>query len=84
MQGIDNHTAREIAKSDLVPGFTVLMNEKPTRYKFDEKAFKTLKDQEVLGLVEEYHALVQKGLGWKASVTKLYDIAQASSLNGFR
>jgi len=84
MQKLDKSAAREIAKSDLAPGFAVLSREKPLMYKYDEKAFMALKDNELLGLVEEYSTLVRKGMGWKASVAKVYEKARADMLKGFR
>jgi hypothetical protein len=84
MARLDNRAAREIAMSDLVPGFSILYKEKPGVYKFDEKAFSKLGDAEVLGMVEHYSTLVQKGMGWKAAVTQVYEKARADSLRGFK
>jgi hypothetical protein len=84
MARLDKRAAREIANSDLVPGFSILYREKPAVYKFDETAFSKLGDAEVLGMVEHYSTLVQKGMGWKAAVTQVYEKARADSLKGFR
>jgi hypothetical protein len=84
MTRLDEKAAREIALSDLVPGFSILYREKPALYKFDEKAFSKIGDAELLSMVEHYSSLVQKGLGWKAAVTQVYEKARADSLKGFK
>jgi hypothetical protein len=84
MNRLDKNVAREIAMSDLVPGFSILYKEKPATYKFDEKAFSKLGDAELLGMVEHYSSLVRKGMGWKAAVTQVYEKARADSLRGFK
>ena len=83
MARLDNKSAREIAISDLAPGFSILYKEKPALYKYDEKAFSKLGDVELLGMVEHYSTLVQKGMGWKAAVTRVYEKARADALKGF-
>ena len=82
MKTIDTVAAREIVKTDLVPGFSVLMKERPAKYKFDEKAFLKSKDNELMGLVEFYQTQIQKGMGWKAASMKTYEQARQSSLRG--
>lgn len=82
MKLIDTVVAREIVKSDLLPGFAILMKDKPTKYKFDEKAFLRSKDKELMGLVEFYSGLVQNGMGWKAASEKTYERARESLLKG--
>jgi hypothetical protein len=84
MAKLDNKAAREIAMSDLMPGFSILYKEKPAVYRFDEKAFSKLGDAEVLGMVQHYSSLVQKGMGWKAAVTQVFEKARADSLRGFK
>jgi len=84
MARLDKKAAREIAMSDLAPGFSILTREKPAVYIYDEKAFSKLGDAEVLGMVEHYSTLVQKGMGWKAAVTRVYEKARADSLKGFK
>jgi len=84
MKTIDTVAAREIAKSDLVPGFAILTRDKPFKYKFDENAFMKSKDNELMGLVEYYSTLVQKGMGWKAASERTYEKARESSLKGCR
>jgi hypothetical protein len=84
MARLDKKAAREIALSDLVPGFSILYKEKPALYNFDEKAFSKLGDAELLSMVEHYSSLVQKGMGWKAAVTQVYEKARADSLKGFK
>ncbi len=81
---LDGKAAREIAMSDLAPGFNVLVREKPTSYKFDENAFSKLGDAELMGIVEHYSTLVQKGIGWKAAVAQVYEKARSDSINGFK
>jgi hypothetical protein len=84
MKNIDTVAAREIAKSDLLPGFAILMKEKPSKYKFDEKAFLKSKDNEIMGIVEFYSGLVQNGMGWKAASERTYEKARETSLRGCR
>jgi hypothetical protein len=84
MARIDKVAAREIAMSDLAPGFNVLVREKPSFYKFDESAFSKLGDAELMGMVEHYSALVRKGMGWKAAVAQVYEKARSESIKGFK
>jgi len=84
MNRLDGRAAREIAMSDLAPGFNILVKERPGHYKFDENAFSNLGDAELLGMVEHYSSLVQKGMGWKAAVAQVYEKARADSVIGFK
>ena len=83
MRMLDRREVREIARSDLAPGFAVLKKEQPNKYMFDEKAFEQLPDKDLSGMVEYYSALVMKGMGWKGAVQKVYEKARESSLKGF-
>ena len=83
MRTLDKMDVREIAKSDLAPGFATLKKEQPNKYRFDEMAFEQLPDKELLGMVEYYSALVKNGMGWKGAVQKVYEKARESSLRGF-
>jgi hypothetical protein len=83
MRTLDVNDVREIARSDLAPGFVVLKKEQPTKYKFDENAFERLHDKELFGMVEYYSTLVKNGMGWKGAVQKVFEKARESSLRGF-
>ena len=84
MRRLDRADAREIAKSDLVPGFAVLMKERPGKYNFDENAFLGTSDSNLLGIVEFYSSLVKKGMGWKGAVALTYEEARERSFEGCR
>ncbi|MGQ9583742.1 MAG: hypothetical protein ACUVV6_09585 [Thermoplasmatota archaeon] len=84
MRELDQKDAREIAKSDLMPGFAALMRERPGRYRFDEKAFLSARDSELLSLVRYYSDLVRKGMGWKGAVALTYERARERALEGCR
>jgi len=83
MRTLDKKDVREIALSDLVPGFAILKREQPNKYKFDENAFAQLPDKDLSGIVEYYSGLVKNGTGWKVAVQKVYEKARESSLKGF-
>jgi len=83
MRTLDAKDVREIARSDLAPGFAILKKEQPNKYNFDENAFEQLHDKELLGMVEYYSTLVKNGMGWKGAIQKVYEKARESSLNGF-
>jgi hypothetical protein len=83
MRTLDKREVREIARSDLAPGFATLKKEQPNKYMFDEMAFEQLPDNDLTGMVEYYSSLVKNGMGWKGAVQRVYEKAKESSLKGF-
>ena len=80
---IDEADARQIAMSDLAPGFAVLTKEQPRVYKFDMKEFEKLHNGELLGLVKKYETHIKNGSGYMGALKKLYVEAKESSIKGF-
>jgi hypothetical protein len=83
MRTLDKTDVRQIAQSDLAPGFAVLKKQEPNKYRFDERAFEQLPEKELMPIVEYYSVLVKNGMGWKGAVQKVYEKARESSLKGF-